>query len=109
MPTKKTKTRQRFHTLDDFMASLPEKRRQKIESKAKKKINAIRLQLLREKLHVTQEDLAERLGMKQSSLSKLEHRENVTLKTLTDYVSALGGRVRVLAVFDEKKPVELLD
>lgn len=108
MPANKKKAKSRFGTLDDFMASLPEKRRQKIESKSRKKVNAIRLQLLREKRHVTQSDLAVRLGMNQSSLSKLEHRENVTLKTLTEYVVALGGRIRILAVFDENRPVDLL-
>jgi DNA-binding Xre family transcriptional regulator len=106
--SKKATKSQAFQTLDDFLASLPKKRRQEIESRSQKKINAIRLQRLREKRHVTQGDLASRLGMKQSSLSRLERRENVTIKTLRDYVLALGGQLRVVAVFEGTKAETIL-
>ena len=59
------------------------------------------LQDLRSKRKVTQEDLADRLGVKQPTVSKLERREDVNLSTLRRYVEALGGELRVTAKFSD--------
>ena len=59
------------------------------------------LQDLRSKRKVTQEDLADRLGVKQPTISKLERREDVNLSTLRRYVEALGGELRVTAKFSD--------
>ena len=50
-----------------------------------------RLKDLRLREGLTQSQLAERMGMTQSDLSKLEHREDIRLSTLANYVRALGG------------------
>lgn len=76
--------------------------RLEIRRKAKEKIAAIRLQRLREQREVTQEDLAEQMGLTQAALSKLERRPNVTLSNLQRYVEALGGRLEIRAVFNEE-------
>ena len=51
----------------------------------------------REKLNLTQEQLAERVDKKRSYISKIENDgENITLRTLFDIVErGLGGRLRV--------------
>lgn len=54
------------------------------------------LSALRRKLGLTQVELAGRLGMTQSDLSKLERRPDVRLSSLRGYAEALGGRLRVL-------------
>lgn len=59
------------------------------------------LQDLRSKRKVTQEDLADRLGIKQPTISKLERREDVNLSTLRRYVEALGGELHVTAKFSD--------
>lgn len=51
---------------------------------------------LRRELGRTQSELAERVGISQSDLSKLERRRDVRLSTLRSYVEALGGRLRLL-------------
>jgi len=51
---------------------------------------------LRRRLGLTQVELADRAGMSQSDLSKLERRRDVRLSTLRAYTEALGGRLRVL-------------
>ena len=51
---------------------------------------------LRRQAGFTQVDLAYRMDMSQSDLSKLEHRSDVRLSTLRRYATALGGRLRVL-------------
>lgn len=54
------------------------------------------LSALRRELGLTQVELADRLGMSQSDLSKLERRRDVRLSSLRGYAEALGGRLRVL-------------
>jgi len=56
------------------------------------------LPALRRGLGFTQVKLADRVGMSQSDLSKLERRRDVRLSTLRAYAVALGGRLRL--VFD---------
>lgn len=52
---------------------------------------------LRRATGVTQAALAERLGISQSDLSKLERRIDLRLSTLRAYVAGLGGRLHLLA------------
>lgn len=42
---------------------------------------------------VTQQELAERLGMTQSMVSRIEKRRDPTLSSLHQYVEALGGEL----------------
>ena len=66
------------------------------------------LQELRQRRQVTQEELAELLGVRQATLSKLERRENVMVATLRNFVEALGGELEVRARFtDETVAIEL--
>jgi transcriptional regulator with XRE-family HTH domain len=51
---------------------------------------------LRRKLGLTQAQLAPRIGISQSDLSKLERRRDVRLSSLRSYARALGGRLRIL-------------
>jgi transcriptional regulator with XRE-family HTH domain len=62
-------------------------------------VRAQLLQELRAKRHVTQNELAERLGIRQPTVSKIERREDVNLSTLRRYVEALGGELHVTAKF----------
>ena len=53
---------------------------------------------LRRRAGLTQTHLADRMGMSQSDLSKLERRRDVRISTLRSYLQALGGRLVLLAV-----------
>jgi DNA-binding XRE family transcriptional regulator len=57
------------------------------------------LAALRRGLGLTQAQVARRLRITQSDVSKLERRENVQLSTLQAYARALGGRL--LVTFDD--------
>lgn len=61
---------------------------------------------LRELRGLTQVQLAERLGIQQSSVSRLE-KGDIQLTTLQRYIAALGGELRVQAVFPGEEPVFL--
>jgi DNA-binding XRE family transcriptional regulator len=51
---------------------------------------------LRRELGLTQAQLAPRVGISQSDLSKLERRRDVRLSSLRSYARALGGKLRIL-------------
>ena len=56
----------------------------------------IGLSALRRRMGLTQVELADRAGMSQSDLSKLERRRDVRVSTLRTYLKALGGGLRIL-------------
>jgi len=90
-------------SLDALMKKhLTPERRAEIRRKAKETAAAIRLQQLRETRDVTQEELAKRLGVKQSTLSKFEGRRNMTIQKMQEYVAALGGELVIKVVFKTK-------
>jgi DNA-binding XRE family transcriptional regulator len=96
-------------TLDSEMEKLPPERRARIEARTKellKQANMIRL--LREELGYSQSDLAERLGVQQSTVSKLENApESLTLGKLANVVTALGGEWKIVLKFPTTEEIEL--
>jgi transcriptional regulator with XRE-family HTH domain len=48
---------------------------------------------------MTQETLAETLGMSQSEVSKVERRTDVYVSTLRRYIEAMGGELEIVARF----------
>ena len=65
------------------------------------------LRALRRARGLSQTELARRLGISQSDLSKLERRSDVRLSTLRAYVAALGGNLAVVAEFAGTIPAEV--
>ncbi|MEA2683579.1 MAG: hypothetical protein QOK05_1907 [Chloroflexota bacterium] len=59
------------------------------------------LQRLREQRKGSQASVAGTLGVSQANVSRIEHEEDIYLSTLRSYVEALGGTLRIRAVFDE--------
>jgi len=62
-----------------------------------------RLAQLREDAGVSQTELARRMGVSQPRVSQLEQGDpgQMALDTLRRYIAALGGRMRVVADFDD--------
>lgn len=56
---------------------------------------------VRRAVGLTQKQLAETLGIEQGDLSKLERRQNLHLATLTRFIEATGGKLRILAVYGD--------
>jgi DNA-binding XRE family transcriptional regulator len=59
------------------------------------------LAAVRKARELTQAQVAETLGVRQADISKLEQRPNLTLLTLARYIEATGGRLRVVAEYDD--------
>jgi hypothetical protein len=69
--------------------------------------DALDLAELRKHRGITQVQLADKLSIAQGNVSQIEHRRELYLSTLRDYVEALGGRLELAAVFDDERiPVE---
>lgn len=60
------------------------------------------LKELREGRSVTQVELAELLGIRQPTVSKMERRGDVNVSTLRRFVEAMGGRLLVTAEFPDQ-------
>ncbi len=56
---------------------------------------------VRRAVGLTQKQLAETLGIEQGDLSKLERRQNLHLTTLTRFIEATGGKLRIVAVYGD--------
>jgi transcriptional regulator with XRE-family HTH domain len=57
------------------------------------------LRRLREQRRISQVELARLMGVRQATISKLEHRNDMNLSTLKRFVAALGGVLEVSARF----------
>lgn len=62
---------------------------------------------LRRAFHLSQVTLAENLDMSQSELSRLERRADLLLSTLSRFVAATGGHLRLVADYPDRSPIEL--
>jgi len=62
---------------------------------------AMDLAELRDRLDVTQEELASRLQISQSNVSRLERRRDMLVSTLRDVVEAFGGELHLVAEFPD--------
>ncbi len=95
-----------FRTLDELLAELPADRRVAIEAKAGKMIEEeMTLQQLRKARATSQVALAERLGVQQTAVSKLERRADMYVRSLRKHVKALGGELVLQVRFPDRDPV----
>ena len=87
----------------------PERRAQ-IEVEKQALEDALTLAEVRSRQNITQQEMAQTLGVTQANISRIEHEEDLYLSTLRGYVAALGGELEVNAVFPDGKvtlvPVE---
>ena len=75
--------------------------RARSEDKARKMIQQMALDELREARRLTQEQLAQTLKVNQSAISKLERRADMYVSTLQRMIEAMGGSLEIRANFPE--------
>lgn len=86
-----------------LLDAMPPGRRQKIEKRFEESLASMPLDALRKAREMTQLQLSEVLGVHQSEVSKIEHRSDICVSTLVDYVEALGGHLEIRAVFPDRQ------
>jgi DNA-binding XRE family transcriptional regulator len=95
-------------TLDQKIKEVSPARRKKIEDRAAQLLaEEMSLRELRRAHKLTQERIAETLGIGQDQISRLEQRSDLLISTLRSYVEAMGGRLTLIAEFPGHKPVVL--
>lgn len=95
-------------TLDDVMNELSPERRARVEARGRELIREeMTMQALRRQLDITQEELAERLDIRQGNVSKVEKRSDMLISTLRSYVAALGGTLELVVHMPGRPPVTL--
>jgi transcriptional regulator with XRE-family HTH domain len=85
-----------FRELQEKMS--PESRTRS-EARAQAMLKELPLSELREAQHLTQAELGKRLNIGQDAVSKLEHRADMYLSTLSDFIKAAGGSLELTARF----------
>jgi hypothetical protein len=94
--------------LNEFIISLPEVERAKIEARARELIaEEMSLQDLRKAIGKTQTVVAKRLKVGQDAVSKLETRSDMYISTLRSVLKAMGGELELIARFPNRPPVRL--
>lgn len=84
--------RKKFSTLREKMS--PESRKLS-EAKSQEMMAEMALSEIRKLLGFNQTELAEALGIKQASISKMERQQDMSISTLDKIIQALGGQLEL--------------
>lgn len=94
--------------VEETVRKLPAARQARIKARAAEIVaEELALRDLRKLRHVTQEEVAKRLGGRQVYISRLERRTDMKLSTLRSYVEAIGGELQLVVSFPEGMEVHL--
>ena len=96
-------------TLDEATDALPAAQPAQVEARFLELIQEVEgLRALRQLLGLTQEELGDRLGIKQPSVHKIERQADVQLSTLRRFVGAAGGRLELIIRLPDTGPIRLV-
>ena len=94
--------------LKEVLNQLPKDERKAVADRTKELVaEEMSLRDLRQAHELTQERIADFLGIGQEGVSRLEKRTDLLLSTLRSYIEAMGGRLRLVADFPDRPPVIL--
>lgn len=94
--------------IKQIIKKLPKKEQRYIKQRGAQLVKEeLSLQQLRKAREQSQHELAQRLGVKQAEISRLERRTDMYLSTLRSYVEAMGGSLEITARFPDQKTVRI--
>ena len=85
----------------ELEAKMPAESRARVRAWVEQTLKEMPLHELRAARQLTQENLAEVLGINQAAVSKLERRTDMYVSTLARFIEAMGGRLEIRAVFPD--------
>ena len=94
-------------TLTERMDQLPVERRSRVEERAERTAEEMSLRALRMARKKTQARVAAELGINQENVSRMEQRTDLLISTLSGYVEAMGGKLRLVVEFPDRPPIAL--
>ncbi len=87
----------------ELVDGLSPARRKRIGERVREGTATLPLGDLRKAREMSQLQMGEILGVHQSEISRIEHRKDICISTLIEYVEALGGRLEMRAVFPDRE------
>jgi predicted XRE-type DNA-binding protein len=85
----------------DLEATMSPASRARSDAKYRQLMAEMPLHELRQAKALSQVKLAESLQVNQAAVSKIEHRTDVYISTLRDYIRAMGGDLEIIARFPD--------
>ncbi len=85
------------------LADNPAAARAEAETYASIRTRVETLRAIRRARGLTQSQISAQLEISQAEVSRMERRNNLQLTTLARFVEAVGGRLRITAVFDNQE------
>ncbi len=99
------------HKWTDIKARVRPESRAGIEAEARRLSDELHLSQLRKARGLTQEALAELLGVSQAEVSKMERRSELYIGTVRKFIEAMNGALVLAARFDDgvEVPIRLTE
>ena len=92
----------------DLKRKMTPEARERVSKRVNHELLAMNLsELRRDHSDLTQEDVASLLEITQSAISQIEKRSDASVKKLAEYVKALGGRLELVAHFEDRADVRI--
>ncbi len=92
----------------DYIAKLPPEEQRLIQVHAEEMIaEEMNLAEIRNALQRSQADIAEKCGIKQAAVSRLERRRDMRISTLRNLVEAMGGSLSLVIRFSHRGPIHI--
>ena len=93
-----------FRDFDDLVKeTMSQEAIQISEEIGKQLLLEMKLNEIRKKKNITQEDLAEKLNINQAALSRLERRSDMHVSKLKSLIEAMGGKLEIIAQFPDEE------
>lgn len=85
----------------DLRAKMSPEARARVDARVVAALQQLPLLELRKARSLSQQKLAEALDTSQGEVSKIEHRTDLYLSTLRNYIEAMGGELDIIARFKD--------
>ena len=86
-----------FTSSEEYEKMLPDEESELIQEKAKEMYTELKLEQLRRSFKFSQKDLAEKMQITQSQVSKIENNQNLEIRTLRRFLNNLGLEMDIYA------------
>ncbi len=86
---------------EELRAKMTPEAQSRAAARAEALMVEMQLRDLRKARQVTQVDVAKAMSVEQAAVSKLERRDDMYVSTLSAYVKALGGELKLVASFPD--------
>jgi transcriptional regulator with XRE-family HTH domain len=92
-------------SFNELRAQMSPERRARVARRTQEMLEEMALQELRQKLDLTQTQVAELMQMNQAAVANIEPQGDIYLSTLQRFVTALGGSLQLVARFPDREVV----